>query len=152
MALLHSATDRNALIARLQTLRADSPRKWGELTVDQVFWHLTQGLLMCMGKLDLSKEKSPFPFPMPAFMARFFVLEMPWPKGVPTLKISLPERGAKYDLEAERARTLATIEEFVARPLHGPWPHHPILGDMTGEQYSRLQSKHINHHLVQFSA
>ena len=152
MASLHDATDRAALVARLRALRADSPRKWGTLTVDQMFWHLTQGLLMTMGKLDLSKEKSPFPFPLPAFLARFMVLEMPWPHGVPTMKITLPAQQAKYDLEAERARTLATIEEFVARPLNEAWPHHPVLGDMTGEQYSRLQAKHINHHLVQFSA
>jgi hypothetical protein len=152
MPLLHDTATRDALIARLRTVRDDSPRKWGALTADQMLWHLTQGLLICMGKVDISKEKSPMPFPMPAFMARFMVLEMPWPKGVPTMKVSLPAQGAKYDLEAERARTLATIEEFVTRPLAGPWPHHPVLGDMTGEQYSRLQAKHLNHHLTQFSA
>jgi hypothetical protein len=152
MASLHNSEDREALKARLRALRLDSARKWGVMSVDQMFWHLSAGLDMCMGKLDLSQEKSPLPIPMPSWVARFMVLEMPWPKGAPTLKLVLPEKQKQYDLEAERARCLATIDEFAARPLNGTWPHHPVLGDMTGEQYSRLQAKHLNHHLAQFSA
>src|SRR5262249_30454072 len=140
---------REALKKRVRAVRADSPRQWGQMSADQMMWHLCQGLDMCMGKLDLSGEKSPLPFPMPAAFMRFMVIEMPWPKGAPTLKVAKAE-AKPYDLEAERARCLATIDEFAARPLHGSWPHHPVLGDVTGEQYSRLQAKHLNHHLTQF--
>lgn len=152
MASLHNAQDREALKAGLRSLRPDSPRQWGSLSLEGMLWYLSEGLNMCMGKLDISKEKSPLPIPMPAFLVRFLVLEMPWPHGAPTLQKIIPKREQQLDLETERARCLATIDEFAARPLNGSWPHHPVMGGVTGEQYSRLQAKHIAHHLRQFGA
>ena len=151
MASLHNAADREALKKRVQAVRADSSRKWGEMSADQMMWHLCQGIDMCMGKVDISNEKSPLPFFMPAAFMRYMILEMPWIRGAPTMKVAKAEQ-KKYDLEAERARCLAAIDEFAARPLNGQWPQHPVLGDMSGEQYSRLQAKHLNHHLIQFGA
>ena len=152
MALLHDTSERESLKKRLRSISATSTRKWGTMSADRMMWHLSEALNMCMGKLDISKEKSPLPIPMPQFMVRYMVLELPWPRNVPTLKKILPESGREYDLEAERARCLAAIDEFAARPLSGPWPYHPIMGQLTGEQYSKLQAKHLNHHLTQFSA
>jgi hypothetical protein len=151
VASLHDSSVREVLKARIRNIQADSKRKWGSMSADQMMWHLCEALDMCVGKLDISKEKNPLPIPMPQFMVRFMVLELPWPHGVPTISKIVPASGKQYDLEAERTRVLATIDEFAARPLNGPWPYHPFMGQLTGEQYSRLQAKHINHHLTQFS-
>ena len=43
-ALLHDPAIRDAIRARLQTLRPDAPRKFGKMTVDQMLWHVNQAL------------------------------------------------------------------------------------------------------------
>jgi hypothetical protein len=60
--------------------------------------------------------------------------------------------GDRYDLEVERARCLALIDEFAARPLAGEWPYHFTFGRISGAETSRLQAKHLDHHLRQFGA
>ena len=145
MPQLHDRAYRDAIKARVLAVKSDAKPKWGSMSVDQMMWHLGQGLEISMGRVSTSGEKSP---PLPKALLRFFVLDMPWPKGAPTMKATKAEKG--YDLEAERARCLKLIDEFAARPLNGSWPIHPILGAMTGEQNSRLHAKHINHHLNQF--
>ena len=147
MPKLHDSEYRESIKARVKAVRPDAPRKWGSMSVDQMMWHLGSTLEMCLGRLT-SDEKPPFPLPKTLF--RLIVLDMPWPKGAPTLPQT--KASGQYDLEAERARCLRLIDEFTTRPLDGPWPVHPILGTMSGNQYSRLQAKHINHHLTQFGA
>jgi hypothetical protein len=116
------------------------------MTADQMMWHLAQSVKWYFGDLDVSGVK--LPFPMPKAVVRFIVLDLPWPKGSPT--VDSMKAAAQYDLEAERARCLALIDEFAARPIEGEWLTHPLMGKMTGEQFSRLQAKHFNHHLQQF--
>lgn len=147
MSRLHDPQVRGALKTRVQALRADSPRKWGTMSADQMMWHVSQALDLCMGNLSGGIEKAP---PLPKPILRFLVLSVPWPKGAPTSKVT-KAAGEKRDFEAERARCLRLIDEFAARPIDGQWPLHPILGRMSGDQYSRLQAKHLNHHLTQFS-
>jgi hypothetical protein len=36
--------------------------------------------------------------------------------------------------------------------MDDPWPTSGILGGMTGREWSRLEAKHLDHHLKQFSA
>jgi hypothetical protein len=85
---------------------------------------------------------------MPKPMLRFAVLNLPWPQGVPTLEALKATK--RYDFAAEQARLLRLIDEFTAKPTRDRWPEHPVLGNMSGSQYSRLQAKHILHHLEQF--
>ena len=147
MARLHDPTVRDSIKQRLQSLKPDAARRWGAMTVDQMLWHAAAALQLCMGQLDTSGEKTS---PLPKPLLRFMVLRLPWPKGAPTTQVVKATQ--KYDLETERARCLRLIDEFTARPLDGPWPVHPVLGEMTGDQYSRLQAKHLDHHLTQFGA
>jgi hypothetical protein len=146
MPKLHDPSYRELIKSRVKAVKADSPRTWGAMTVDQMVWHLAQALEVCLGRLSSGPEKAPFPLPKPVL--RFFVLDMPWPKGAPTLQVTTARN--KYDLEAERARCLGLIDYFTSRPLNGTWPAHPVLGSMSGDQYSRLQAKHFDHHLKQF--
>jgi len=146
MATLHDAKNREAIKARLRLVTADSLRKWGVMTVDQMMWHLAEGVRWYFREMDATGIKAPFPMPKP--MMRFMVLNLPWPKGAPTMRPMLAS--GKYELEAERGRCLALMDEFAARPLDGEWLEHPLLGKMSGEQCSRLQAKHFDHHLRQF--
>jgi hypothetical protein len=144
MARLHDPHTRRSIEARLQSLQPTAARQWGTMTSDQMLWHVNQFLTFA---LDEASTK-PATNPLMLSILRFFTLYMPWPKGAPTN----PKARAtgSYDFAAERARCLALIDKFVARPVDGPWPVDPSFGRMSGRDQSRLQAKHLDHHLRQF--
>ena len=144
--MLHDPRVRSSLEARLDALRADAPRQWGSMTVDQMLWHVNQFLAAAIGEGTLATQKSPIPAPL----MRFFVIYMPWPKSAPTNKSAVPN--TTHDLEAERAKCRDLIAKFVSRPVDGEWPVDPSFGPVSGRFASKLQAKHLDHHFRQFSA
>jgi hypothetical protein len=148
MASLHNSAEREALRARVRALRPDAARRWGRMSVDQMVHHVNVVLEMCMGTRDWGEPKRFVPVPRSLLV--WLVLALPWPKGAPTAKAAIA--GDRYDLEAEKARCAELLDAFAAKPLASRWPEHIAVGRMTGEQYSRLQHKHVDHHLKQFSA
>lgn len=144
MQLLHDPAVRARLEARVRALTPDSPRQWGNMTVDQMLWHLNQFLAFALGDATMPPTK----FKIPAGLMRFVVLYAPWPKGAPTNPKAFAKE--RYDLEAERARCLALIARFVEKPVDGAWPVDPTWGTVTGRWQSKLQVKHFDHHLRQF--
>ena len=79
---------------------------------------------------------------------KFLVLNLPWPKGAPTAPVL--EAKQQYDFEAQRARCLKLLNTFAAKGLAEEWPLDPFFGKVSGTFKSRLQAKHLNHHLKQF--
>lgn len=145
MPMLHDDQARARIAERIQGLRPDTQRRWGRMSVDQMLWHLNQALLTSLGQL----QTTPMPI-RPRFVARTVALNLPWPRGLRTL----PEYVAMshHDFASEHRRHLQMLEDFARRPLAGPWPVHPIIGPITGREWSRVQHKHIDHHLRQFGA
>lgn len=145
---LHDAAVRESLKTRLKSLKPDSQRKWGKMSADQMLWHLRSALELAVGRTSVTPSKAPVP--LPQAVLRFAVIKLPWVKGAPTV----PQIVAKgeHDFEAERTRCLQLIDELAQKDLNGAWPVHPILGTMSGTQYTQLQAKHLDHHLKQFGA
>lgn len=145
VATLHDRAARAEVLARLRALTPDSPRRWGRMSVDQMLWHVNQGLLAAMGEL----HTEPVRVPLPRSLIKAMVLRLPWPRGAPTA----PEYVAKamYEFEEQRQRTLDLVDAFTARELVGEWPVHAGFGRMTGPEWSRLMYRHTDHHLRQFS-
>lgn len=145
MLSVHDADFRRSLRARADSLRPDSGRQWGRMTVDQMAWHVNAALTLSLGTLAAARATPPLP---PALLLRM-VLYLPWPKGrAPALPELIANGG--YDPEAERQRFHVLIEEMAATPLDSAWIAHPGLGPMRGAQWSRLMAKHTNHHFTQF--
>ena len=144
--MLHDPQYRSSIESRLKTLRPESKPRWGKMSVDQMLWHVNQGLRLSLGQVTADTMKTPLPRPI----MRFIVLSLPWPKGAPTL----PQAEAKqqYDFEAERAHCLELLDTFAKKRLDEPWPLDPVFGKVTGKFKSKLQAKHLNHHLTQFGA
>lgn len=146
MLILHDPRARASLEQRLRTLRPDSSRLWGKMTVDQMLWHLNESMRLPLGDAVFEPMKTP---PLPKPMLRWLVLNVPWPKGrAPTYRETVAL--GTYDFAAELSRLLQYIDRMCALPLDGAWPANPTLGPMTGAQWSRLQAKHVEHHLDQF--
>src|SRR5215213_9126773 len=94
MPMLHDPAIRSSIETRLSAIRADSPRQWGSMSVDQMLWHVNQFLAASLGEGTLATQKGP----LPAAIMRFFVLYMPWPKSAPTNKSAVAK--AQHDLES----------------------------------------------------
>ena len=145
MALLHDQRDKADILRRVQALRPDSRGRWGKMSVSQMLWHVNEAMEGALGRTDPAPEKVALPRPL----MKFIVINLPWPKGAPTLKRWTP-RSDSYDFAAERSRCLRLIEELTSKPIDSKWPDSPSLGHMTGKDVSQLQAKHLNHHLTQF--
>jgi hypothetical protein len=145
--LLHDSTYRESLKARVQTLRPDARRQWGKMTVDQMLWHLNCGLENALGRYPIATVT----VPIPHVVLKFVVIRLPWRKGSTPTAPELLAKGS-YDFTKEKRKLLHVVDEFTTRPLDGRWADSAFLGPMTGQQWSRLMAKHINHHLQQFSA
>ena len=145
MAQLHDAQHRADILRRLRSLRPDSPRRWGKMSVAQMLWHVNEAMEGALGRIKADAMKVPLPRPV----LKFLVLNVPWGKGAPTLKRWIPQHDS-YDFASERDRCCRLVDEIAARPLDNAWPDSPTLGRMTGKEVSRLHAKHLNHHLTQF--
>jgi hypothetical protein len=115
------------------------------MSVSQMLWHVNEALEGALGRIPLAPEKVPLPQPL----MKLVVIYFPWPKGAPTLKRWVP-RSDDYDFAIERERLLRLLNELTDKPLEDNWPASPTLGRMSGRDVSRLQAKHLNHHLTQF--
>jgi len=144
MPTLHDEGYRLQIIKRIRSLRRDSPRRWGRMSADQMLWHVNGGLSMALGQMDIRPQKTPLPRPV----MRLVALSLPWPKGLPTMPMFVAS--GSYDFESERGRCFQLIEQMRAKPLDEDWPRHPLLGQLSGRDASRLQAKHLDHHLKQF--
>ncbi|MDH4043589.1 MAG: hypothetical protein OEY20_06565 [Gemmatimonadota bacterium] len=146
MPLLHDPAVRSAIETRLSTLRQDSPRQWGSMNPDQMLWHVNEFLAAALGEGSMPSQKTPLPLPL----MRFMLLYLPWPKSAPTNTGAVAK--GNHDFEAERARCRGLIAKFTSRPLNAAWPVDPTWGAAGGKFASRLQAKHLDHHLRQFGA
>lgn len=147
MLLLHDPATRDSIKHRVTTLRPDAQRRFGVMTIDQMLWHVNCGLENALGRYEVKEQK----LPLPHSVVKFLVLNFPWRKGkTPTAREFLAT--AQYDFDAERARLLRLIDELCARPLGDAWGRSSFMGPMTGRDWSRLQAKHLHHHLSQFGA
>jgi DinB family protein len=145
MKMLHDPVHRAELEKRLAALRPDSPRKWGTMSVDQMLWHVNRTLQLQLGEITAPRERAS----LPRGVMKFLVLNLPWPKGTPTLA-ALVAKEKQYDFAQERQRCLELLDRFAGRRLDEEWPENPIFGKVSGADLSRLQAKHLDHHLRQF--
>ena len=145
--LLHDPPFRDAIKQRVSALRADAQRRWGQMTVDQMLWHVNCGLENALGRFEVRERK----MPLPDAVIKYLVLNMPWRKGkTPTAREFIAT--AHYDFGTEQARLLRLVDELTARSLDGAWGRSSFMGAMTGRDWSRLQARHLDHHLSQFGA
>jgi hypothetical protein len=123
-----------------------SRRRWGQMSIDQMLWHCNQVLGTAVG--DIPVDLQPIPFPLPVI--KFLLLSMPWPRGA----FTAPEYKAvdQHAFETEKAKCLELIDRFTQHDIAKQDGPRAAFGPISGRDWSRLQAKHLNHHLKQFSA
>jgi hypothetical protein len=141
---LHDPEVYTSIRKRVESLRVDTPRQWGKMSVDQMLWHVNVSMREAVG--DYTPQLKPPPLPKVLF--RWAVINLPWGRGAPTRPDMQPV--STHDFNAQKAECLSLIDRIVARPVSAAWPDSASMGTMTGKHWSRLTAKHLDHHLRQF--
>ncbi len=146
MLLLHDPAVRDSIRTRIETMSPTASRRWGRMSVGQMFWHCNQVLKTSLRDMQVARRHPPFPIPV----LKFMLFRMPWPHGAPTA----PEyrTDVPRDFEAERKQCLELMDRFLARTIEDDGWGPSVFGQLSGREWSCLHAKHLDHHLKQFSA
>lgn len=148
MKSIFEETTYNELLNRLDQLKEDTPPQWGKMNVAQMLAHCQAPLKVGLGKSTLPPASMLKRLFFKSFKASLYN-DKPWKKNLrtaPEYKIT-----DDRDFSAEKNSLRALIEEFYKNRSREDWPVHPFFGTFTTAQWGKLQYKHLDHHLGQFS-
>jgi hypothetical protein len=149
---LARARDKAEILARLQTIRPDSTRRWGQMTAHGMICHLNDSFLAVLGRREVSMATGPLQSTLIKWLALYAPL--PWPKGVATRpEIDQTIGGTPPGEFAADVAQLVTLVEFVTtQPGCFREQKHPIFGPMSDATWLRWGYLHMDHHFRQFGA
>ena len=144
---IFNPADRAALLRRVATVTASSPRHWGRLTPGGMLAHLSESARMALGDLVIAPRRGPLRFPP---LRHAIIHWLPFPKGAPTA----PELVARTtdDCRPEAETLKALVERLAQRQGAAEWPVHPAFGALSERDWGVLAHRHMDHHLRQFGA
>ena len=144
--LLHDPAVYTDIRRRIESLRLDTPRQWGRMTIDQMLWHVNVSMREAVGDYTPNVK----PPPLPKALLRWGILNLPWGRGARTR----PDMYAAstHDFVTQKAECLALIDRIYQTPLSASWPASATMGRMTGTHWSQLTARHLEHHLRQFGS
>jgi hypothetical protein len=138
---------------RIQLVRADSPRRWGQMTAAQMVCHLNDAFLM----ISTGRPISSVAHLGNRTVVKWIALYAPvrWPQGVPTRPEldQVAGAGTPPAVFDQDIATLLTILDQAAsdeRFFHART--HPIFGPLSHGAWLRWGWLHVDHHLRQFGA
>lgn len=138
---------RDEFLARIERLRPDSARGWGKMDAAQAMAHCALGIEAATGIATLSR-------PLAArligpFFKGWMLGPKPFSKNSPTHPQLVMRSPMEFD--RERARLVTSIRAFHdAGPAAAARYEHAFVGRLTGDEWGRMQHKHLDHHLRQF--
>ncbi|MBL8749915.1 MAG: DUF1569 domain-containing protein [Planctomycetes bacterium] len=135
------------MLGRIQSLRPDTRRVWGKMSIAQMLAHCQQPLRVALGELPLKRSLIGVLFGRLA--KKQLLAPKPWKQGLPTapeFKIT-DER----DFATEKQALLVLVKRFgEGGPAVVTKQPHPFFGPMTIDEWQQLQWRHLDHHLRQF--
>lgn len=144
--LLHDPAVHASIRRRVESLRPDTQRNWGSMSIGQMLWHVNVSMREAVGDYTPTIK----PLPVPKKVLRWAVINMPWGRGARTREDMYAT--SPHDFAEQKAECLTLIDRIVARPLAAEWPNSASMGSMEGRHWSQLTAKHLDHHLRQFGA
>lgn len=138
-----------SLTSRLNALSPSARRQWGRMTINQMFCHLSDAVLVVSGQRPVATRADHW---FNRTVVKWVALHtpMPWPKGVKTMPEVDAEKGgtAPGEFERDRARAIELLQAFAA-PASAPTTH-PLFGAMSRDEWMIWAYRHTDHHLRQF--
>ncbi len=143
------AQDKEEIVRRLRTIRADSGRRWGRMSAHQMICHLSDSFLAVTGQRDISPASGLLQSTVIKWIALYAPLK--WPQGVPTRpEVDQEVGGTKPSHFAADVTQLEMLVELITTRKGCFGPTHPIFGDMSDTDWMRWAYLHMDHHLRQF--
>jgi Protein of unknown function (DUF1569) len=152
MKTLSNPADKQEILLRLRSARANMPRRWGKMSAHQMICHLSDGFRMYMAVTPVK----PAPQPIPQALLKLAALwaPIPWPHGFQTV----PELDQHADgtppavFDADVRELQALLDRFTRQPRDYHYQPHPHFGALSEKEWMRLAYLHSDHHLRQFGA
>ncbi len=144
---LFDADDNAAVVARIESITAETQPQWGTMSSGQMMAHCQVPLLIALGRFD---EPPPpwWTFPLRPLIRRMMLSKKPFGRNMPTVKSMMIRLQPDFDIE--RRKLVDLVQEF----RHGPpvltLKPHPIMGTLSHQEWDWIQYKHLDHHLRQF--
>lgn len=140
----------DTIVSKLEQLHADSKPLWGQMSAQRMVEHLTDTFILCRGNHSI-------PLQIPADKVQraqdFLKSDAPMPKDFNAIfaPSNEPIRNSNFTEAIEELKTEWT--KFIAffEGHNNQKTLHPYFGELDFELWKRMHSKHITHHLEQFS-
>ena len=133
---------------RINQLKTQSQRQWGEMSLNQTLEHCSIQLRIGLGILPITGYEGPSMFR--TTIGHWMLLyALPWPKGSETpSQMNVLSKGSPLpDIQDSKQALLELLEKVQAEHRFKP---HPFFGNMGKKDWGRLIWKHLDHHLRQF--
>jgi Protein of unknown function (DUF1569) len=149
MKTMARAEDKEEIVRRLRTIRADSGRRWGRMSAHQMICHLSDSFLAVTGQRHISRASGPLQRSVIKWIALYAPFK--WPRGVPTRpEVDQEVGGTKPSHFAADLTQLEMLVELITTRNGCFGPTHPIFGKMSDTDWMRWAYLHMDHHLRQF--
>ena len=149
MKTMARAQDKEEIVRRLRTIRADSGRRWGRMSAHQMICHLSDSFLAVTGQRHISPASGPLQRTVTKWIALYAPLK--WPRGIPTRpEVDQEVGGTKPSHFAADVTQLEMLVELITTRKECFGPTHPIFGNMSNTDWMRWAYLHMDHPLRQF--
>lgn len=139
-----------ALLKRLDRITADSSPLWGKMNAAQMVQHCQAPLRAAFGSNMSKRGLMSYLFGR-IFKNQLIGTDKPFSKNLPTDPHFMPADPRDFAQEKQQlsAEILAFLQKGKEAVTQNP---HSFFGKMSGDEWGKLQWKHIDHHLRQFGA
>jgi hypothetical protein len=135
----------NEIKDRLKHLEENSERQWGKMTPAQMARHCQYPLRIMLGHDDYNLKPN---WLVNLLFKKSMYNDKLWRKNLPTVKRFKQIEPADFSKEISKLQSL--IDEIGENRDRESWGDHPAFGNLTNEQWGKMQYKHLDHHLRQF--
>jgi hypothetical protein len=143
-------TDYNDIRSRIETLKVDNTKQWGQMDIAQMLAHASTPFEQALGKAPFIDESNLFSKTIVKWVVLRMIKKGTMGRNSPTNKAFVVADERVFD--KEKQRLLENVKDFREKGLSSDLGPHPGFGPWTNEQWGTLQYLHLDHHLKQFSA
>lgn len=147
MSSVYNKMDNDAFIARIQSLTKDSQPLWGKMSVGQMLSHCQAPIDLAFGDIQM---RSNFILRLMGKIFKNKILNSnEFKKNSPTAPDFI--RKDYYDFETTKADLIRKFSKFAELGHNAIKSNkHPFFGEMSYEEWDKLHTMHLDHHLRQF--
>jgi hypothetical protein len=147
MSSIYNKSDNDLIISRINNLSPESKALWGKMTVDQMLSH-------CQAPMDFAFGKTPIKANfLIQLLGKIFKTKIlnsnEFKKNSPTAPAFI--RKETYDFEQTKNGLIERINVFSELGKTAiKTTKHQFFGEMTYDEWSKMHTMHLDHHLKQF--